>query len=153
MTEERPATSGFEAKGAGASYASQWNRFAAWCDASGRRSLPASPEDVAAYLNDRRESGAKPSTLKVVAAAIARSHREAGFDVSAQQGVTRTVLDELTPDNSPSTTRALPLDLDCYLAIRKTAAPLEVACPSSTPPWATGLPRPKPSCLRVLSRP
>ena len=121
MAEERPATAGLDGKRTGASYASQWNRFVAWCEESGISSLPASPDDVAAYLKDRRESGAKPSTLKVVAAAIARSHRKAGFDVAARQGVTRTVLDELTPDDSPGPTRALPLDLDCYLAIRKSA--------------------------------
>ena len=121
MAEERPATTGLGSKRTGASYASQWNRFVAWCEESGRSSLPASPDDVAAYLKDRRETGAKPSTLKVVAAAIARSHREAGFDVAAQQGVARTVLDELTQDDSPVATRALPLDLDCYLAIRKVA--------------------------------
>ena len=116
MAEERPATAGFDRKRTGASYASQWNRFVASCEASGSSLLPATPEDLAAYLKDRWESGAKPSTLKVVAAAIARSHREAAFDVAAQQGVARTVLEELTQDDSPSATRALPLDLDCYLA-------------------------------------
>ena len=121
MAEDRPATSGFDRKRTGASYASQWNRFVAWCEASGRSSLPASPEDVAAYLKDKWESGAKPSTLKVVAAAITRNHKEAGFDVSVQQGIARTVLDELTQDHSPAPVRALPLDLECYLAIRKTA--------------------------------
>ena len=121
MAEDRLATSGFDRKRTGASYASQWNRFVAWCGASGRSSLPAAPDDVADYLKDRWESGAKPSTLKVVAAATTRNHKEAGFDVSAQQGVARAVLDELTPDDSPGPIRALPLDLDCYLAIRKTA--------------------------------
>ena len=101
MAEERPATSGFDRKRTGASYASQWNRFVAWCELSGRSSLPASPEDVATYFNDKWESGAKPSTLKVVAAAIARNHKQAGFDVSVQQGVARAVLDELTRDDSP----------------------------------------------------
>ena len=120
MAEKRSATTGFDRKRTGASYASQWNRFVAWCKASGRSSLPAAPEDVVAYLKDRRESGAKPATLKVVAAAIARSHREAGFDVSAQQGVARAVLAELTQDDSPVATRALPLDMNCYLAIRRT---------------------------------
>ena len=42
----------------GASYASQWNRFVAWSQASGKRSLPASPDDVASYLEDRLETGA-----------------------------------------------------------------------------------------------
>ena len=121
MAEERPVTSGLDRKRTGASCASQCNRFVACCEESGSSSLPASPEDVAAYLKGRRESGAKPSTLKVVAAAIARSHREAGFGVSAQQGVVRAVLEELSQNDSPSATRALPLDLDCYLAIRKVA--------------------------------
>ncbi len=105
----------------GSSYANQWDRFVAWSKESGRRSLPASPEDVAAYLEDRSGSGARPSTLRVAAFAIARNHRDAGFDVPVQRGVARTVLDELTRDEAPGPTRALPLDLDCYLAIRKTA--------------------------------
>ena len=105
----------------GVSYDSQWNSFVAWSEASGRRPLPASPEDVAAYLEDRSDTGARPSTLRVAAAAIARSHREAGFEVPVHHGVARTVLDELTRDNTPSPVRALPLDIACYLAIRKTA--------------------------------
>ena len=103
------------------SYADQWNRFVAWSQASGKRSLPASPEDVAAYLEDRAETGARPSTLRVAAAAIARSHKDAGFDVPVRYGVARTVLDELTRDDVPGPIRVLLLDLDCYLAIRKTA--------------------------------
>ena len=119
MVEVRPATS--RRTRTGDSYASQWNRFVAWSQASGRRSLPASPEDIAAYLEDRSETGAKPSTLRVVAAAIACNHRNAGFDVPVRHGVARIVLDELTRDDAPGPTRALPLDLECYLAIRKTA--------------------------------
>ena len=103
------------------SYANQWNRFVAWSQASGRRSLPASPEDVAAYLEYRSETGARASTLRVVAAAIARNHKDAGFDVPVHHGVARAVLDELARDDAPGPSRALPLDLDCYLAIRKTA--------------------------------
>ena len=103
------------------SYANQWDRFVCWSEASGTRSLPASPEDVAAYLEDRSGSGARPSTLRVAAFAIARNHRDAGFDVPVHQGVARTVLEELTRDEAPRPARALPLDLDCYLAIRKTA--------------------------------
>ena len=119
MPETRPATS--ERTRTGASYACQWNHFVAWSRTSGKCSLPASPEDVAAYLEDRSETGARPSTLRVAAAAITRNHKEAGFDVPVQHGVARTVLDELTRDDAPGPSRALPLDLDCYLAIRKTA--------------------------------
>ena len=103
------------------SYASQWNSFVAWSEASGRRSLPAAPEDVAAYLENRSDTGARPSTLRVVAAAIARNHKDAGFDAPVHQGVARTRLDELTRDDAPAPARALPLDLDCYLTIRRTA--------------------------------
>ena len=103
------------------SYANQWNRVGAWSQASGRCSLPASPEDVASYLEDRSGTGARPSTLRVAAAAIARNHKDAGFDVPVHHAVARTVLDELTRDDAPSPTRALLLDLYCYLAIRKTA--------------------------------
>ena len=105
----------------GVNYASQWNHFVAWSRASGRCSLPASPEDVAAYLEDRSDTGARPSTLRVVAAAIARNHRDAGFDAPIHRGAARTVLEELAQEDSPRPARALPLDLECYLAIRKTA--------------------------------
>ena len=119
MAEDRPATSG--RKRSGVSYVHEWNRFVAWCNANERNSLPATPEAVAAYLENRAEAGARVSTIKVAAAAIAHNHKEAGFDVPLQHGVARTVLDELTQDDSPGPTRALPLDLDCYQAIRKTA--------------------------------
>ena len=119
MAELGPATSRRVRPGAG--YASQWNHFVAWSQALGRCSLPASPEDVAAYLADRSETGARPSTLRVVAAAIARNHRDAGFDVPIHRGAARTALEELTQGDSSRPARALALDLDCYLAIRKTA--------------------------------
>ena len=67
-----------------------------WSQKSGRCSLPASPEDVAAYLKDRSETVARPSTLRVVAAAIARNHKDAGFDVPVHDYVARSVLGELT---------------------------------------------------------
>ena len=105
----------------GGSYASQWNRFVSWSEASGRSSLPASPEDVATYLAERWQSGAKPATLKVAAAAITRYHREAGFDAPFQSGFSRQLLDELTRYDTSSPSRVMPLDLDCFLAIRKTA--------------------------------
>ena len=62
MAEERPAT--LRKKRSGASYVREWRRFVAWSEATGRRPLPASPDDVAAYLENRAEAGAKGSTLK-----------------------------------------------------------------------------------------
>ena len=121
MAQDRPATTATGRRYRGASYAHEWNRFLAWAQATNRNSLPAAPEDVVAYLEERAQVGARASTIKVAAAAIAYNHRNAGFDAPLQQGVARTVLEELTRDGSPGPTRALPLDLDCYLAIRKTA--------------------------------
>ena len=121
MAEDMPSTSGTGRKRSGASYAREWNRFVAWSEAAGRHYLPATPEDVAAYLESRAEAGARASTIKVVAAAIAHKHIEAGFDVPLRHGVAKTVFEDLTQDGSPGPARTLPLDLDCYLAIRKTA--------------------------------
>ena len=55
MTEVGPATP--RRTRTGHSYANQWNRFVAWAQASGRGSLPASPEDVAAYLEEHIGDG------------------------------------------------------------------------------------------------
>ena len=54
---------------AGGTYAYQWHAFVDWCKETGVESLPASSEDVARYLEARAEAGARPSTIKVVAAA------------------------------------------------------------------------------------
>ena len=121
MAADGPATSGTGRRLTGASYMHDWNRFVAWSEAEGRRFLPATTDDVAAYLEDRAKSGAKASTIKVVSAAIAHNHKEAGFDVPLRHGVAKAVMEELTQDDSPGPTRALPLDLDCYLDIRQTA--------------------------------
>ena len=104
MAEDRPVTSG--RKSSGTSYVLKWNRFAA--------------SDQAAYLDNREEAGARAPTIKVAATATSHNHKEAGFDVSLRRGVARTILEDLTQDDSPSSDRALPLDLDCHLAMRKT---------------------------------
>ena len=41
--------------------------------------------------------------------------------VPVQTGVARDLLDQLAREDAAVPSRALPLDLDCYLAIRKTA--------------------------------
>ena len=121
MVENRPARTASRRRPRGTSYVYERNCFVAWCESKDRNSLPATPEDVAAYLDERSEAGPKASTIKVTAAAISHYHREGGLDVPLRQGVARAVLDELTQDSSPGPTGALPLVLDCYLAIRRTA--------------------------------
>ena len=48
--------------------------------------------------------------MRVAAAAIARNHKDAGFEGPLQHGVAKTVLDELPRDDAPGPSRALPLD-------------------------------------------
>ena len=62
-------------------YGFQWGVFTAWAAAKGVRALPADVAQVAAYLAERVEqSGHKPATLRVAAAAIGFVHRGAGLD-------------------------------------------------------------------------
>ena len=59
-------------------YASQWNRFAAWCDRHGVVDpLDAGAAQVAAYLAERAETR-KLATVQASAAAIAAAYRAAG---------------------------------------------------------------------------
>ena len=91
-------------------------------ESAGDGLLPAaSPRGVAAYIHNRLEKGARPSALCEAAAAIARDHKNTVLDVPVHHGVAQIMLDELTQDESPGRSRALPLDMECYLAIRKTA--------------------------------
>ena len=82
---------------------------------------------VAAYLEDGSETAARPLTPRV-AAAVARNHKIAGLDVPVHHGVARTVLDELTRDDVPGRIKALPLDLDCYLAHKEDGIRAHCAC-------------------------
>ena len=104
---------------AGGTYAYQWHAFVDWCKETGVESLPASSEDVARYLEARAEAGARPSTIKVVAAAISRAHQEAGQD-NPCVGVALTTLAKLTQDQVSGPQRSLPLDFNAYMAIRET---------------------------------
>ena len=106
------------------SYASQWNSFVAWSQGvrAGVR-CPLPPEDVAAYLEDRSETGVRPSTLRVVAAAaIARNHKDAGLDTPLRVGVARDCSGRADPGRrTPARLGRSRWTLKCYLAIRKTA--------------------------------
>ena len=102
-------------------YAYIWDNFVVWCKSSGRASLPAATEDVADYIRERADAGARPSTLRVIAAAIARRHDIAGLDNPCESEAVQLVLEEFTQGATPGPRRVLPLDMDCYRAIRETA--------------------------------
>ena len=56
-------------------YRQAWTAFARWTEAEGLRSLPASPETVAAYLSHLGETR-KIATVRLANASIAAAHRE-----------------------------------------------------------------------------
>jgi site-specific recombinase XerD len=59
-------------------YASDWNRFQAWCERYRLESLPASAAVVGLYVTSLARRGLAVSTIRRRAAAIARAHRQAG---------------------------------------------------------------------------
>ena len=102
-------------------YAYIWDNFVAWCEASGRAALPATPQHVTEHLRERAAAGARPSTLRVIAAAIARRHDIDELDNPCESEAVQLVIEEMIRDQAPSSRRVLPLDMDCYRAIRETA--------------------------------
>ena len=105
-----------------APYEYQWRAFADWCGyEAGRLPMPVPPSLVARYLADRAAEGARPSTLRVIAAAIARRHTDAGQPNPCGGPVVESVLAYSERHAPPSAPRSLPLDLEAYRTIRKAA--------------------------------
>ena len=56
-------------------YQGSWEAWQRWCDARQVPALPAAPEQIAAWLSERAEGGAKVATLEKDLAALAAVHR------------------------------------------------------------------------------
>ena len=105
-----------------APYEYQWRAFADWCGYEpGRLPMPVPPSLVARYLADRAAAGASHSTLRVIAAAIARRHTDAGQPNPCGGPVVESVLAHSERSAPPVAPRSRPLDLEAYRSIRKTA--------------------------------
>ena len=102
-------------------YRYQWEAFSNWCIGFGHLSLPARPADVREYLVFRHAQGARASTLKVAAAAIADMHARTVLPNPCADDDVREFLRTLPVDTEPSPARSLPLDMAGYLSIRRTA--------------------------------
>ena len=59
-------------------YGAGWARWQAWALHHGTPSVPAHPQAVSAYLNERAKAGLSPATVHVDRASIAAAHRAAG---------------------------------------------------------------------------
>ncbi len=72
-------------------YAGAWNRFRAWAEAEGVRSLPAEPLTVAAYLAYRADAGLSVASLAMDRKAISHYHLAAGHATPTRvEGVRKT---------------------------------------------------------------
>ena len=73
-------------------YSAAWNRFQAWAQKEGVKSLPADPFTVAAYLVHRDASGLSFASLAMDRKAISFFHRRAGLSTpTASEGVKMTL--------------------------------------------------------------
>ena len=73
-------------------YTSAWSTWQRWAAASRCRALPASPADIAGYLEARHASGAAPATIRVARAAIAKVHQGSGLADPTADGLCRDML-------------------------------------------------------------
>jgi site-specific recombinase XerD len=74
-------------------YASDWTQFTTWCDRYTVESLPASAAVVGLYLTSMAKRGLSVSTIRRRAAAIARTHRQAGLLPATSDPRVQTVLE------------------------------------------------------------
>jgi integrase len=69
------------------SYEADWRVFAAWCQAAGRQSLPASSDTVEIYVTDLIGLGRRVTTVERHAIAIQHHHRAAGYESPCGAGL------------------------------------------------------------------
>lgn len=72
-------------------YDSQWRLFVAWCERHGLEAMPAQPDTLARYVQDRAAAGCRLATLKQAAAAIAWRHEAEGHQ-SPKTGAVRQLI-------------------------------------------------------------
>ena len=73
-------------------YASDWGRFADFCQLNNLQAFPASPETVARFLVGEKDLGAKASTLERRLAAISVKHKGSGHASPCSSELVRSVL-------------------------------------------------------------
>src|SRR3954454_3165253 len=72
-------------------YRSDWREFCVWCARRALEPLPASPDDVAAYIADCA-ARLKPGSIQRRLNAIAEAHKAAGVESPTQAPLVRNVM-------------------------------------------------------------
>ena len=102
-------------------YISQWKQFESWAADRHVSALPAAPEHVAAYLAERSDrDGLKPSTLRMISAAVKFAHLEAELDNPCDSKDVRTILNGVTRMKGGAQKQAAGLTEIEFNAIRQT---------------------------------
>ena len=102
-------------------YCSQWKQFISWAAHRKVSALPAAPEHVAAYLAERSDrDGLKPSTLRMISAAVKFFHLEAELDNPCDSKDVRTILSGVTRMKGGAQKQAAGLTEIEFSAIRQT---------------------------------
>ena len=101
-------------------YGYQWDIWQRWSEYRGAAPLPARAEVLRAYLAERAEFGTKPSSLRVVVAAISHYHTSNGFPNPADDSV-RDILRAITNQYGAERTQAPALTAEALTWVRATA--------------------------------
>jgi integrase len=89
--------------------ASDWRAWGAWCKQRGLVSVPAAPEALAAWLNERAASGAAPASLGRYKASIARLHGLVGLADPTATPLVRLTLKAIAREKGTAQRQPLPL--------------------------------------------
>ena len=104
-------------------YSSQWKKFESWAADRHVSALPAAPEHVAAYLAERSDrDGLKPSSLRMISAAVKFAHLEAELDNPCDSKDVRTILSGVTRMKGGAQKQAAGLTEIEFNAIRQTVS-------------------------------
>ena len=100
-------------------YGKAWRGFTTWCEAHGRRSLPVSPETIAAWMADLALADRAPATINSYLAAVAVAHRTAGHALDRKNPLIADTLKGIARANTKPQRQARPItsaDLQAVLA-------------------------------------
>lgn len=89
-------------------YRASWTDFRSWCDGQDCEALPADPEVVAQYLEDR--SAMSMGTLRNRVSAIAAAHSRADFEHPTEAPPVKSVLRALSEEKSVAETARSPAE-------------------------------------------
>ena len=90
-------------------YGKSWRGFTTWCEVHGRKSLPASPETIAAWMADLALADRAPATINSYLAAVAVAHRTAGYALDRKKPLLSDTLKSIARANAKPQRHARPI--------------------------------------------